>query len=133
VFHVPESQAVPALYGEAVAEKMGLETPRQAREMVDRSVHEFQTRGLRAEGSVATRVGSTSELILDDVREFQADLVVIGSRGLSPFRGLLLAASATSCSSSRPARYWWRVAECHVSVWSAFCSPLTAPDSLEPP
>jgi nucleotide-binding universal stress UspA family protein len=69
---------------------MGLETPRKTREMVDRWVHQIQAHGLHADGAVAARAGSISEQILEDTREFQADLAVVGSRGLSPFRGLLL-------------------------------------------
>jgi len=89
VYHVPESTLVPALYGDDRAKQMGLETPTDAAALVRRWTDRLRTLGVNADGKVATHLATTTQLILREAREVQSDLVVVGSRGLSPLRGLV--------------------------------------------
>jgi nucleotide-binding universal stress UspA family protein len=62
---------------------------RGARDLLEEQVKGIQARGARVAES-HTRRGSTVDEILDLAEELRADLIVVGSRGLGPVRGLLL-------------------------------------------
>ncbi|MDQ3736601.1 MAG: universal stress protein, partial [Actinomycetota bacterium] len=62
---------------------------RGARDLLEEQVKGIGARGARVAES-HTRRGPTADEILDLAEELGADLIVVGSRGLGPVRGLLL-------------------------------------------
>jgi nucleotide-binding universal stress UspA family protein len=67
------------------------EDPGQVESLVDGVVREIGTGGANVRGDVQVAVGDPpAKLILDEAASFQADLIVMGSRGLSDWSGLLL-------------------------------------------
>ena len=62
---------------------------RGARDLLEEQVKGIETRGVRVAES-HTRRGPTVDEILDLADELGADLIVVGSRGLGPVRGLVL-------------------------------------------
>lgn len=80
----------------AAAEEMALverELDSAARSLVDHVVAELAGRDIKARGEVLSGQ-SITKLILEATRDCSADLVVIGSRGLSDLTGLLLGSVA---------------------------------------
>jgi nucleotide-binding universal stress UspA family protein len=72
-----------------------LETTIEAQTLVDGFVKDLAEAGVKASGeSVAVRTGSTAPAILDAEKALGADLIVMGTRGLSDFAGLLLGSVA---------------------------------------
>lgn len=72
-----------------------IESRPEAQSMVDGVVEGLVADGVKASGeAVATRTGSVAPTILEAARSFSADLIVMGTRGLSDFTGLLLGSVA---------------------------------------
>jgi nucleotide-binding universal stress UspA family protein len=72
-----------------------LESSGESQALVDDVVAELQSAGVKATGdAVAARTGSTAPTVLDAARAFGSDLIVMGTRGLSDFSGLLLGSIA---------------------------------------
>jgi nucleotide-binding universal stress UspA family protein len=72
-----------------------LESPREADELVDGVVQELLANGVKAAGDVVVaRTGSIVPAILDVAKVTEADLIVMGTRGLSDFSGLLVGSVA---------------------------------------
>ena len=72
-----------------------LESSSESQALVDGVVAELQSAGVKATGdAVAARTGSTAPTVLDAARTFGSDLIVMGTRGLSDFSGLLLGSIA---------------------------------------
>ena len=67
----------------------------EAHSIVDGVAEGLVADGVKASGeAVATRTGSVAPTILEAARSFSADLIVMGTRGLSDFTGLLLGSVA---------------------------------------
>ena len=72
-----------------------IESRPEAQSMVDGVVEGLVADGVKASGeAVATRTGSVAPTILEAARSLSADLIVMGTRGLSDFTGLLLGSVA---------------------------------------
>lgn len=68
-----------------------VETPAEAVELVDGVVRELKDRGIGARGEVREALrGHTPRVIVDAAEEFDADIVVMGSRGLTDLSGLIM-------------------------------------------
>jgi nucleotide-binding universal stress UspA family protein len=71
------------------------DSPDDAQALVDQVVAELAEAGVRVEGKVrATPSSSPSRTIIDEANSMGADLVVVGSRGLSELEGLLVGSTA---------------------------------------
>jgi nucleotide-binding universal stress UspA family protein len=71
------------------------ETSAEARELVDGVIAELQAAGISASGeTMAGLTGQTAKAIVDEAQKFEADLIVMGSRGLSDFQALLVGSVA---------------------------------------
>lgn len=78
---------------EGLARVFGEEAVRAAYEEEGRKVFDLVRPDLEAEGIVAkevVRIGEAGEAVAREAEDFGADLVVIGSRGLNPFKGFFL-------------------------------------------
>jgi nucleotide-binding universal stress UspA family protein len=72
-----------------------IETSTVAQDLVDGVVRELNDAGVKASGSaVSARAGSAAPALLDAAKAFDADVIVMGTRGLSDFAGLLLGSIA---------------------------------------
>jgi nucleotide-binding universal stress UspA family protein len=72
-----------------------IETSSDAQSLVDGVVRELNDAGVKATGSaVSARAGSAAPALLDAAKAFGADVIVMGTRGLSDFAGLLLGSIA---------------------------------------
>lgn len=78
----------PMLVEELVATREQL--TKQARELVAGAVEELAGKGVRVRGEVLAARTTTAKRLLDAASQVGADLVVIGSRGLTDLGGLLL-------------------------------------------
>jgi len=88
VFHFSERE--PSKAGVATFEATG-----DAAALVDKAVGELQAAGVRASGETrAGLVGETAKAVVDEAGRFEADLIVMGSRGLSDFQALLVGSVA---------------------------------------
>ncbi len=68
-----------------------LEMPRDAVSLAEEAAARLQKDGIKAAGKVVTAPsGRVAPEILAAAEEFNADLIVVGTRGLSDFSGLLL-------------------------------------------
>lgn len=71
------------------------ETPAEAVRLVERYVKELQAGGVSASGDTrATRLGGAAREILRSAEEFDVGIIMMGTRGLSEFAGLLLGSVA---------------------------------------
>jgi len=65
--------------------------PIPAQELVDEVVRTFREAGIDAGGELRrVSAGDTPEQIVEIAREFEADLIVLGTRGMTEWRSLLL-------------------------------------------
>lgn len=88
VFHFQERE--PSKAGTA-----SFETTEDAAKLVDAAVAELQAAEIRASGETrAGLAGEVAKAIVDEAGRFDADLIVIGSRGLSDFAALLVGSVA---------------------------------------
>jgi nucleotide-binding universal stress UspA family protein len=72
-----------------------LETPREAHELVDETVRVLKDLGVSARGEVEASVyGRAARVILETGNDVGADLIVMGSRGLSDLAGLVMGSVA---------------------------------------
>jgi len=69
-----------------------------ARDSVARALEDADAAGV--EVSIVVREGSPSEVLLEEAAD--ADLLVVGSRGLGGFRGLLLGSVGQQCAHHAP-------------------------------
>lgn len=60
----------------------------------------------RLSWEAAVRIGAPAALIVDEARRQRADLLVLGTRGLTPLRGLLLGSVALRVAQSSPVPVW---------------------------
>jgi nucleotide-binding universal stress UspA family protein len=68
-----------------------LETPQEAHDLVEETVRMLKDRGLSARGEVHLSVyGRAARVILEAAGDAGADLIVMGSRGLSDLAGLVV-------------------------------------------
>ena len=92
----PREQSEMATRGyEAVIEK-------QAKAMVDAVAAEVSAKGVKARGEVVLGVGSVIEALVEAAEREKPDLVVMGTRGLGGFRGLLLGSVSLGVLSHAP-------------------------------
>lgn len=71
------------------------ETSAELAAVVDQAVSELQQAGISASGETHTGLfGGAAKAIVDEADQFGADLIVMGSRGLSDFQGLLVGSVA---------------------------------------
>lgn len=67
------------------------ETPEEITDLVDVTVRKLKDEGISARGEIVHAVANhTAHAILSAAKEFDADVVVMGSRGLSDMAGILL-------------------------------------------
>jgi nucleotide-binding universal stress UspA family protein len=72
-----------------------VESTAEAQALVDGVVEQLQGGGVKASGdAIAARSGSVAPSILEAARSLGSDLIVMGTRGLSDFSGLLLGSVA---------------------------------------
>jgi nucleotide-binding universal stress UspA family protein len=68
-----------------------LETPEDAHDLVDDTVRTLKDAGVSARGEVHSTVyGRAARVILEAANEVGADVIVMGSRGLSDMAGLVM-------------------------------------------
>jgi nucleotide-binding universal stress UspA family protein len=89
VVHVRESERYEAT-------DVDLGPPIRAEDLVERALQPFRDAGVEVQGEVR-RVGAgrTPEQIVDVATNTQADLIVMGTRGMTEWRSLLLGGVAT--------------------------------------
>lgn len=63
---------------------------REARKLVDEAVGDLASQGVKVKGEVLDGSGTVTKQLLDAAARADADLIVIGSRGLSDLAGLLI-------------------------------------------
>lgn len=74
---------------------VSFEPPEEALDLVNGVVHELRERGVDAHGKARSALlGRVAPEILSVAADTQTDLIVMGSRGLSDFAGLLLGSVA---------------------------------------
>ena len=78
------------------ASDVDLGPPIPAQKLVDETVAMFREAGVDATGEVRkVRPGETPEKIIDAAKKSQADLIVMGTRGMTELKSLLLGGVAT--------------------------------------
>ena len=72
-----------------------VETNTEAQDVVDQAIKQLEADGVEVSGqAVSARAGSVAPTIIDAARSFGCDLIVMGTRGLSDFSGLLVGSIA---------------------------------------
>jgi nucleotide-binding universal stress UspA family protein len=71
-----------------------LESEEEARKIVDDAVEALRKDGVEAQGEVLTTRGHIADHILDAARVMDADLIVLGSRGMSRFYQMVIGSVA---------------------------------------
>jgi len=72
-----------------------VETNTEARDVVERAVKQLEADGVDASGdAVAARSGSIAPTIIEAAHTLGCDLIVMGTRGLSDFSGLMVGSIA---------------------------------------
>jgi nucleotide-binding universal stress UspA family protein len=72
-----------------------VETNTEAQGVVDQAIKQLEADGVDVSGqAVSARAGSVAPTIIDAARSFGCDLIVMGTRGLSDFSGLLVGSIA---------------------------------------
>ncbi len=89
VLHVRELDAM------GRAGPMSLEDPGEASDLVNRVVAELQGKGVKATGQAYAVLNSNvAPHIISTAEQFRADLIVLGTRGMSEFAALLVGSVA---------------------------------------
>jgi nucleotide-binding universal stress UspA family protein len=70
------------------------DSPEEAKQLVAGVVEELKQAGMKAEGTVRTATGGPAHAILEQARDLDATMIVLGSRGLGLLGGLLLGSVA---------------------------------------
>jgi nucleotide-binding universal stress UspA family protein len=70
------------------------DSPEEARRLVAGVVEELRQAGVAAEGSLRSSTAGAARAILEQARDLDATLIVLGSRGLGALGGLLLGSVA---------------------------------------
>jgi nucleotide-binding universal stress UspA family protein len=70
------------------------ETEDEAQRLVDEAVQELQQAGVSARGRVLPFRGRLAQQIIDTAREESADLIVLGSRGMSRLQEIVIGSVA---------------------------------------
>lgn len=87
VFHIREVEIGRGAFAE--------ETPTEAAEMVNAIVHDLHSKGVNARGDARSApFGRAAHDIVDEAKSIGADVIVMGSRGLSDFTGMLVGSVA---------------------------------------
>jgi nucleotide-binding universal stress UspA family protein len=77
--------------------------PIPADQLIERVVSTFRDAGLNATGTVRrVSPGRTAEMIVDLAEESKAELIILGTRGMSEIRSLLLGGVATKVVNRAP-------------------------------
>ena len=85
-----------------------VETNTEAWDVVDRAVKQLEADGVEVSGeAVSARSGSIAPTIIEAARVLGCDLIVMGTRGLSDFSGLLAGALRTRSSNTPTAQCSW--------------------------
>lgn len=72
-----------------------VETNTEAQDVVDRALKQLEADGIEASGgAVAARSGSIAPTIIEAAHALGCDLIVMGTRGLSDFSGLMVGSIA---------------------------------------
>ncbi|MBI2237930.1 MAG: universal stress protein [Actinobacteria bacterium] len=88
VFHVREVEMGRGTYP-------AVETPSEAADLVNGVVHELHAAGVTARGDARSApFGRAAHDIIDEAKTFGADVIVMGSRGLSDFSAMLVGSVA---------------------------------------
>lgn len=89
VLHLREQEVIP---------RMGLvadESSEKAKAAVDAAVDELTRAGVKAQGEVRNTLhGHAAREIVDDAKDHDAGVIVMGSRGMSDLTGLVLGSTA---------------------------------------
>lgn len=89
VVHIARNPITADIFPELTVRR-DIESLSEAESLVEEEVHRLQLSGVSATGTVLREpVASTSELIIRAAAGFRADLVVMGSRGLTSLRSML--------------------------------------------
>lgn len=89
VFHLQERE--PNRFGTVLS----LEIPAEVKELVNGAVAELKSAGISASGETrAVLQGEAAKAIISEADDFGADLIVMGTRGLSDFQALLIGSVA---------------------------------------
>jgi nucleotide-binding universal stress UspA family protein len=88
VFHFQERE--PSKAGVAA-----FETTADATALVDQAISELQNAGVKASGETRAGLnGEAAKAIVDEANRFGADMIIMGSRGVSDFQALLVGSVA---------------------------------------
>ncbi len=74
--------------------------PKEAQEMLDKSLAEAGAGASGVEVSTVVRQGQAADIVCEEAKG--AELLVVGSRGLGGFRGLLLGSVSQQCAHHAP-------------------------------
>jgi len=86
----------------AVAEEFFDRAKKDAEAFVGGFVSKAESQGLRVRGEITENVPSVVEAIADYAQEWRVDLIVVGTRGLSGFKKLLLGSVSGALVSHAP-------------------------------
>ncbi len=95
-WHVPGIAYAGGAYAPSVDVTEGIEA--EARRRVEEIVAAEENPGVEVE--IAVRQGQAAEILLEEAKD--ADVLVVGSRGLGGFRGLLLGSVSQQCAQHSP-------------------------------
>ena len=95
-WHVPAIAYAGGAYAPSVDVTEGIEA--EARRSVEEIVAAEENPGVEVE--IAVRQGQAAEILLEEAKD--ADVLVVGSRGLGGFRGLLLGSVSQQCAQHSP-------------------------------
>lgn len=90
----------PSYGGSEVLENLDREMKRRATNLTKKTVDRLKSKDLKVEGRV--RTGDPSSEIVDEAREWSADLIVLGSHGYTGIKRLFLGSVALSVVGHAP-------------------------------